>query len=338
MKKMYEGKPENKTKRLPRLCSSAPLEIKYRFHQNRFSLAGQAALEVAILGTLILVVFATVLSYSQRFDSQVDLKMEAFRKALNRAYARNSGVSYTVKKDKRFYTLLGNFGEGQPTNLSASATVMWQKGFSGCQDGQSVDGKECRNERDKGESQGSFAYYEINNQLVGAEDGDVFGDDRMIPRYPKKTKSFQEEDEGEYTIVKVPASVYFDVAKRKSNITSTSTKRETPEGAGPSAIDNRQEMALNENIYTTSFVRYDTVTSNANEEVHVPQYVYETGGYAFDYNDDGHIDADEHYTIFQPGTSRQGSYYNTENNRIEYDPMVQEGDTTTKTRNWHTTF
>ncbi|HOX54295.1 MAG: hypothetical protein PHI86_01560 [Candidatus Omnitrophica bacterium] len=331
MKKMYEGKPENKTKRLPRLCSSSPLEAKFRFHQNRFSLTGQAALEVAILGTLILVVFATVLSYGQRFDSQVDLKMEAFRKALNRAYARNAGVSYTLKKDKRFYSLLGNFGEGQPTNLSASATVMWQKGLAGCQDGEHG----CDNKKDEGTQQGSFAYYEINNQLIGSTDGDVIGNDRMIPRYPKKTKSYQDDDEDEYTIVKVPASVYFDVSRRKTNITSTSTKRETPEGAGPSAIDNRQDMALNESIYTISSVRYDAATSNANEPVHIPQYVYEGENYSFDGNDDG---TPENYNIFTAGQSRQGAYYNTLNNRIEYDPVVQEGDSTTKTRNWHTTF
>jgi len=325
---MYEGKTGKQTKRLPRLCWAAPLESKLCFLKKRFSLTGQAALELAILGSLVLVVFASVLSYGQRFDSQVDLKMEAFRKALNRAYARNAGVSYTLKKDKRFYNLLGNFGDGQPNSMSASATVMWQKGIAGCQDGEHG----CDNKRDDGTQQGAFAYYEINNQLIGTRDGDVVGNDRMVPRYPKKTKSYQDEDDDEYTIVKVPASVYFDVARRTSNSTTTATKKEVAAvGAGPSTIDNTQDLTLNENIYTTSFVRYDKATSDAKEDIHIPQYVYEGQTYHFDEDDSDHI-------IYQPGTSRQGSYYNTLNNRIEYDPEVDEGSTTRKVRNWRTIF
>lgn len=330
MANIHEGKIGKQTKRLPRLCSSAPLENKCRLYRNRFSLTGQAALEVAILGSLILVVFASVLSYGQRFDSQVDIKMEAFRKALNRAYARNAGVSYTLKKDKRFYSLLGNFGEGQPNSMSASATVMWQKGLAGCQDGDF----DCENKRDEGTQQGAFAYYEINNQLIGNSDEDVVGGDRMIPRYPKKTKSWQDDEPDEYTIVKVPASVYFDVARRTTNLTSKSTKQERPAADGPSTIDNKQEMALNENIYTTSFVRYDKATSDANEAVHIPEYVYETSNYTFDGDDDG---TNENYIIYKPGTSQQGAYYNTLNNRIEYDPVAADA-TVTKTRNWRTIF
>ncbi|MBM3248813.1 MAG: hypothetical protein FJZ10_05300 [Candidatus Omnitrophica bacterium] len=292
------------------------------------SLTGQAALEVAILGSLILVVLSTLLTYGQRFDAQQDMKMEAFRKALNRSYARNAAVSYTLNKDKRYYNLMAGYGEGQPSRLSASASVMWQKGAAGCREGTEVGGKTCKNSREDKTAQSSFAYYEINNQLIGREDPDVFGDDIMIPRYPKLTKSYTEEDDDEGTTMKVPAGVWQEVSRRKTNQTSKSTKQERP--GTTSTIDNSQQLTLNENVYTKASLRYDRATTNATrEDIHVPVYVYEGGGYSYGGND---------YIIMTPPEARQGAYYNSQNNRIEYDPEVREDAAVTKNRNWRTIF
>ena len=54
---------------------------------------GQAVAELAIFGSLILLVFSIILMYGQRLETQQQVKMEAFRKALQKAYDRNGSVS-----------------------------------------------------------------------------------------------------------------------------------------------------------------------------------------------------------------------------------------------------
>lgn len=297
-----------------RNAGQAPLEKSPR-RKDIISLAGQAAVEIAVLGSLILLIFSMLLSYSQRFDSQLELKMEVFRKALNRSYARNAAVSYTLRKDKRPYNLLGNYGESQPTSMGASATVMWQKGMAGCQDGD----LNCQNKRDEGTAQSSFAYYEINNQLIGARDSDVAREggrqpDIMLPRYSKVTKDYW----GNETKMKVPASIWNETSRRRTNLMSYAKKEERPQRAsGPSDIYNSQIMNLNEDIYSQVALRFDTRVSDAKETVHTPTY---------------------DYSIAQLPVAQQGAYYNIGKNRIEYDPMVQPGSTFTKWRNWRTNF
>ena len=284
---------------------------KMKFRTQSFSLTGQAAVEIAVLGSLILLIFSVILSYSQRFDSQLELKMEAFRKALNRSYARNAAVSYTIRKDKRPYNLLGNYGESQPTSMGASATVMWQKGMAGCQDGKFG----CSNKREDGQNttaQSSFAYYEINNQLIGAPDSDVLSGENMLPRYVKLTEDYW----GNEAHIKVPASAWNEVSRRRTNLKSIAKKEESPQRtSGPSNIYNSQTMILNENIYSQVSLRFDTAKSKAREGIHNPIYTY-----------------------YDPLNARQGAYYNIGKNRIEYDPMVQPDSTLIKWRNWRTNF
>ncbi|MFC1704681.1 hypothetical protein ACFL1E_07905 [Candidatus Omnitrophota bacterium] len=258
--------------------------------------SGQAAAELAVLGSLILVVFSSIISFGQQLEAQQVIKQEAFRKALQKSFQRNAGVSYTVKKDHKFYNPMLVFGDGQPSTLSASATVMWQKGVAGCQHGED----NCDNEKEDNDSstaQSSFAYYEINNQLIGVPDNDTARigatpADVTIPRYAKKAIGVTDE---EYW-TKVPASVWRDrVLEKETHLRSTILKRENVDG-DPSKIVNEENISLAENIESEVHLRRDQNTTDANADVHKPNYI------------DTEI----------IGGIKQGAYYNEDTNRIEY--------------------
>ena len=289
---------------------------------------------MAVLGSLLMLAFSALLTFSQRMDGQVEMKMEAFRKALNRSYARNASVSYTVKKDKRFYNLMGGFLQSEPSTMAASASVMWQKGMSGCQHDSETYGTTCENDRDNNTSQSSFAYYEVNNQLIGVEDTDVLSlrrnQERMLPRYKKYTKTHTGDD----VVSKVPASVWRDETVKEADSTVTSRKEERP-GPG-SRIDNRQTLVLNENIRTQVFLRYDTAMNLPDDDIHLPDYAYDDEGFTTR-DEDG--DAVESVGAgWGPSEARQGAYYNNNVNRIEYDPQVGVNDELIIERNWRTNF
>jgi len=170
---------------------------------------GQAAVELAILGSLILLAVSTLLIYGQRLELQQQLKMEAFRKALQKAYQRNSSVTYTLKKDSRFFNLMAGFGQGQASTLGASASAMWQKGAPGASGA-------------KGQTQASFAYYQINDEMVGIQDT---GGDIMLPRYNRTTIDSDGAISGEMT---VPVSVYKEERVSTEDYSSSYPGRKRP--------------------------------------------------------------------------------------------------------------
>jgi len=89
---------------------------------------GQAAVELAIFGSLIMTGFAVLLSYSQTFTEQQALQQQAFRMALRRAYDDNGFVSYNIIKHHRTPNIFGNFGQGNRESVSAGSSVLWSKG------------------------------------------------------------------------------------------------------------------------------------------------------------------------------------------------------------------
>lgn len=117
---------------------------------KKYTLRAQAPVELAILGTLILFAFSVLLVYGQRLNATQRLKMEVFRKALQRAYDKNSSVSYTMKKDTRIADLFSGM-QGQRSSTSASATVMWVKGLPGKQNT---------------DNQQNLPYYEVNGREI----------------------------------------------------------------------------------------------------------------------------------------------------------------------------
>lgn len=101
----------------------------------------QAVVELAIFGSIILLVFGTLLSFMQRFNDQQYVQMEAFRRALEKgctylgetSEGAGASVQYTLITDRRHVELSGGFRKGSPTTLSASSNVFWAVPKAGAQ-------------------------------------------------------------------------------------------------------------------------------------------------------------------------------------------------------------
>lgn len=93
----------------------------------------QAVVELAIFGSLILLVFGVLLSFMQRFNDQQYVQMEAFRRALEKgctylgetSEGAGASVQYTLLTDRRHVDLSGGFRKGSSATLSASSNVFW---------------------------------------------------------------------------------------------------------------------------------------------------------------------------------------------------------------------
>lgn len=203
---------------------------------------GQAVLELAVLGSLIIMAFSVLLMYGQRFEDQQAVKMEAFRLALQKAWQRNSSVSYTLKRDSRAFNLLAGFN--QPSTLSASAQVMWQKGAPGEQGSK---------------DQASFSYYQINDLIVGNA---TYG-------LPRETKTSVNLD-GSKREVKVPLSVWKEETKRKEEIKTSIGKVESGSG-----IENTKTRDLKDTITTQLYYRFDNAVDEYpwDNNTPLPEYV-----------------------------------------------------------------
>jgi len=86
--------------------------------------SAQACVEMAIFGSLIILVFSFLLSYIQRLHDRHYVTMEAFRRALQKANHNNAIVSYTIIETKRDVDLSTPY-KGTRTSRSASASVYW---------------------------------------------------------------------------------------------------------------------------------------------------------------------------------------------------------------------
>lgn len=93
---------------------------------------GQAVVEMAVFGSLVLLVFATLISYLQRFNDQQYVQMEAFRRALEKGctYEPVSGgvgasVQLSLIQNRRHSDSSGGFRKGSAQILSASSNVFW---------------------------------------------------------------------------------------------------------------------------------------------------------------------------------------------------------------------
>lgn len=104
---------------------------------------GQAVIELAIFGSLILTAFAVLLSHSQSFSERLTLQQQSFRMALRKAYNDNGFVSYKIIKHHRAPDVLANFRQGNRQSISSGSSVLWSIG-----------------------EPESFSYYQVNEDLV----------------------------------------------------------------------------------------------------------------------------------------------------------------------------
>jgi len=93
---------------------------------------GQAVLEMAVFGSIILFIFGVLLSQLQRLNDQQYVQMEAFRRALYHACRDNTGgsgagssVQYSMIQNRRYADTSSNFRKGTAQILSAGASVSW---------------------------------------------------------------------------------------------------------------------------------------------------------------------------------------------------------------------
>ncbi len=219
--------------------------------QSPFLKKGQAVLEMALLGTLVLFIFSALLVYGQRLDLRQQLKMEAFRKAIQRAYYDNSAVSYTIKRDTHIPNLFSGYGNGQYASTQASATVMWQKGMGG----------------DQGEDdEQNFSYYELNDKVIDLR--------QLWKDSGEPDKEVTGPTGEEYTVPVLP-SVWKEEAVRASDYDSSFEKNQDKDTL---IVTTKRSADLNETVTTKLYTRYDMANYDAisrPDDQPLPDYAYE---------------------------------------------------------------
>lgn len=250
-------------------------------------LKGQSVVELAVFCTIVIFIFSTLLTYGQRLSIQQETKMQAFRKAMAKAYSKNAAVSYTLKKDTRFFNPFSGIGQGQVSSAGGSSTVMWQKGMPG-------------DAHSNGKDQ-NFAYYDVNGTILHDED-------EGLPRYTKETYG----NDGTPGEAKIPVSVYKEEVYRNETFETDITRDEKKDSESGPWVYNKKHAVLSDNIKTRVYVRYD---ASVNEESWnpdidlLPSYIYESETNPYD-----------GYQINRISDSpiEQGVYFNQDTGRLEY--------------------
>lgn len=254
------------------------LKLKSRIYNAK---KGQAALELSIFCTIVLMAFSMMLFYGQRLMEQQKVKMETFRAALDKAYNKNAGVSYTLKRDLRLSNLMGGYGQGQYSTVGSSASAMWAKGMAGTQ---------------THPDRANLAYYRINEVYL-------HDDDTGLPRYKKLVTTLT----GEESEVIAPVSVYKEEAVRSEQYSSIISKDENP-----SRIINTSSGKLKDKIVRKIHFRFDLSDdpdpAHENNEV-APDYVYEGESYSHE---------GDSYTIDDAYSGTQHLMYNPDKDQVEY--------------------
>jgi len=104
----------------------------------------QTVLEFGLFGAIILVVFGTIVAYTQRLNDRQYTLMENFRTALKKAHDENAAISYTTLEDRFNVNIHSPFEKSRSTP-SASSQVYWAVPYAG-------------------ESPNSNTYYRVNDE------------------------------------------------------------------------------------------------------------------------------------------------------------------------------
>ena len=102
------------------------MAMKISLHPNESAKrqAGQALAELAVFGSIFLLILAALLSYGLRYNFQQRAQMLAFRRALKIASDEDRGSgAYTLVEDRHIPDPMGLFGVGSTTPITASASV-----------------------------------------------------------------------------------------------------------------------------------------------------------------------------------------------------------------------
>ena len=198
---------------------------------------GQAAAELAIMGILIITAFSYIMNFGQSMGAQQQTKMESFRRSLQKAYIRNAGVSYTLKKTANIASPNAGFYQGQGLAPEASSNVTWQKGKPG-------DMESLR--------QSSFAFWQINDKNISAvnDTDDKMTGDLTAYGLPLNYQTTYGSDgsESDYEML-IPASVYKDNSQRTEAYDFSGSKQESNANIRYNKAASVED-AISGNIYT----------------------------------------------------------------------------------------
>ena len=85
---------------------------------------GQALMEFAVFGSIILIILGALISYGLKYNYQQDAQMKAYRRALKIASDQSrASVSYVIMADKHVPDPADTFAVGSPTAIVTSASV-----------------------------------------------------------------------------------------------------------------------------------------------------------------------------------------------------------------------
>lgn len=92
----------------------------------------QAATELAILGSVVIIAFAFLVNYSEKLNRQQANIQQTFRAALKEARAANNvnGASYTKVVFRRMANVATPMELGQLQSFSSSSNVLWADGLN----------------------------------------------------------------------------------------------------------------------------------------------------------------------------------------------------------------
>ncbi|MFA5096736.1 MAG: hypothetical protein WC478_05290 [Candidatus Omnitrophota bacterium] len=89
---------------------------------------GQSVTEFAILGSLVILAFAFLISYSEKLNRQQYYLQKTFRAALNEARQANNSATYSKVVFNRMPNVSNPMELGQLQSFSSSANVLWSDG------------------------------------------------------------------------------------------------------------------------------------------------------------------------------------------------------------------
>jgi hypothetical protein len=90
-----------------------------------FKRKGQAATELAIFGSIILVAFSYLIVYSEKLNREQHYLMRSFRRALGKAHEVNGSCSYAVFAAHRMPNAANPYTLGDQGMFSSGSVALW---------------------------------------------------------------------------------------------------------------------------------------------------------------------------------------------------------------------
>jgi len=237
---------------------------------------GQAVAEMAIFGTLILLVFGVLLSFMQQFNDRQYVQMEAFRRALEKANSytgdaedgAGASVQYTLVQNRHQINLAGGYRQGNNVTQTGSANVYWAIPKS-----------------EKGSSADSLLVFKVN------EDEGVFKYNDYIPEPHRRTDEDGNERPTYWVLQTENMNTESDTLFNETNVKNEDTY----------AITNQKTSRLKDDIVTA--VPYKIVEKKSSDNDYEGPTIEE--GILYEVKQGVYFDSDGQYKYSQSNTGNE---------------------------------